>query len=409
MIMDDEQPDPAGVSFGAASDADNAADWRITLNEHISAIPAEDWDRCAGSTNPLQSHALLSAMEESGSAAADTGWMPRHLSLSDAAGHIHGVMPLYVKSHSYGEYVFDHAWANAWQRAGGQYYPKAQSAVPFSPVPGNRIMIDRNAPDLAFSALANGAMQATDAMGLSSLHITFLSGQEAEQLAKEDDRWISRHGLQFHWANEGFDNFEEFLALMASRKRKTIRRERRDIHDQGVRFHQLTGDQLKPHHWDSFYQFYLATIDKKWGGAYLTRAFFDQISQTMADKILLVMAEADGTMIAGALNFIGADTLYGRNWGCLEERPFLHFETCYYQAIDFAISRGLTSVEAGAQGLHKVQRGYAPALTYSSHYIPEGQFADAVRNFTRQESRQVQREAEELRGWSPYKKNQTAQ
>ena len=383
----------------------NKHDWQITLHERISEIDPEDWDRCAGSHNPLQSHALLTAMEDSGSASAEQGWMPRHLSLMDKAGHIHGVMPLYVKSHSYGEYVFDHSWANAWHRAGGDYYPKAQSAIPFSPVPGNRLMVDSDQPDLAFSALADGAIRATEAMGLSSLHITFLSQKETETLPTIDDRWIIRHGLQFHWQNNGFNSFDDFLDLMASRKRKTIRRERRDLAD--LKFHHLTGDDLKPAHWDRFYEFYLATIDKKWGGAYLTRAFFDQISTTMADKILLVMAEDQGEMIAGALNFIGQDTLYGRNWGCLMERPFLHFETCYYQAIDFAIERGLKTVEAGAQGLHKVQRGYAPVTTYSAHVMMHDDFAKAIREFTTREARSISREAEELRGWSPYRKDQT--
>ena len=375
--------------------------WQITLHESINEIAPEDWDRCAGGANPMQSHGLLKAMEDSGSAAADQGWMPRHLSLADAAGHIHGVMPFYVKSHSYGEYVFDHSWANAWHRAGGEYYPKGQSAIPFSPVPGQRLLIASPDPDLAFSALADGAIRATEAMGLSSLHITFLSRDETEKLTQLSDRWISRHGLQFHWHNQGFESFDDFLGLMASRKRKTIRRERREVSD--LTFHQLTGGDLKPEHWDQFYQFYLSTIDKKWGGAYLTRGFFEQISTTMADQILLVMAEDNGNMIAGALNFIGTDTLYGRNWGCLNERPFLHFETCYYQAIDFAIAQGLKTVEAGAQGLHKVQRGYEPALTYSAHVMMHDDFARAIREFTARESRAIAREAEELRGWSPYK------
>ena len=383
---------------------DHADQWQITLHESIDEITASDWNRCAGSANPMQSHALLKAMEDSGSAVADQGWMPRHLSLTDAAGHIHGVMPFYVKSHSYGEYVFDHSWANAWHRAGGNYYPKGQSAIPFSPVPGQRLLIDSPQPDLAFSALADGAIRATEAMGLSSLHITFLSSEETKQLTELSDRWIARHGLQFHWHNQGFDNFDDFLGLMASRKRKTMRRERRDVSD--LRFHHLTGDDLKPEHWNQFYQFYQATIDKKWGGAYLTRDFFDQIGATMADQILLVMAEDQGQMIAGALNFIGEDTLYGRNWGCLEERPFLHFETCYYQAIEFAIARGLKTVEAGAQGLHKVQRGYEPALTYSAHVMMHDDFARAIKEFTARESRAILREAEELRGWSPYRQTE---
>jgi predicted N-acyltransferase len=318
-------------------------------------------------------------------------------------------MPLYIKSHSYGEYVFDHAWANAWHRAGAQYYPKAQVAIPFSPVPGQRLMVDPALAgtamgDAAFAGLAAGAVKITDAMKLSSLHITFLTGNEADRLAEADPRWITRHGLQFHWQNRDFKSFDEFLELMVSRKRKTIRRERRDA-AAGLSFHRLTGDDIKPHHWDDFYRFYLATVDKKWGGAYLTRDFFEMIGASMADRILLVMAEAGGRMIAGALNFIGRDALYGRNWGCAEERPFLHFETCYYQAIDFAIERGIATVEAGAQGPHKVQRGYAPELTYSSHYIPNPGFAGAIGDFTRKETEQIRREAEELANWSPYRKD----
>jgi predicted N-acyltransferase len=263
-------------------------------------------------------------------------------------------------------------------------------------------MIDSSSPIEAFSALAHGAIKATHAMELSSLHITFLSAAEAQQLTAEDPAWINRHGLQFHWKNDGFADFDDFLEAMTARKRKSIKRERRELKD--IQFRHLTGDALKPQHWDRFYQFYLATIEKKWGGAYLTREFFDIISQTMAERILLLVAEEDGEMIASALNFIGSDTLYGRNWGCLEERPFLHFETCYYQAIDFAIERGLKTVEAGAQGLHKVQRGYQPVLTHSAHYSSDAEFAHVIADFTQRESQLIRHEAEELKSWSPYKK-----
>ena len=382
----------------------DAVSWTITLNESIHAIPAEDWDRCASGTNPLQCHALLAAMEDSGSATADTGWLARHLSLADQTGRIHGVMPLYIKSHSYGEYVFDHSWANAWHQAGGAYYPKAQSAIPFTPVPGQRLMVDSPFPAEAFAALAQGAMEAVEAMGLSSLHITFLSEAETRGLTSLNPAWIQRTGLQFHWHNQGYGGFDDFLASLSSRKRKTLRRERREIAMHGIRFHRLTGDDLKAEHWDAFYRFYLATIDRKWGGVYLTRDFFDQIGQNMADQVMLFLAEADGEMIAGALNFIGRDTLYGRNWGASADIPFLHFETCYYQAIELAIELGLARVEAGAQGLHKVQRGYLPALTYSAHYLKDDGFTRAVREFTARESRQIQREADELNGWSPYRK-----
>jgi len=392
MIMDQER---------SATSHPPAHEWQITLHESIDRIPAADWNRCAGTANPLQSHGFLKALEDSHSASAEQGWMPRHITLENQSGVIHGVMPLYVKSHSYGEYVFDHSWANAWERAGGQYYPKAQSAIPFTPVPGQRMMINSPQPDAAFAALAHGAIQATEAMGLSSLHVTFLSEDETQSLATLDDRWIIRHGLQFHWHNQGFQTFDDILDLMASRKRKTLRRERRELSD--LTFHQLTGTAITPQHWDQFYRFYLATIDKKWGGAYLSREFFDIIGSTMADQILLVMAEDNGHMIAGALNFIGENTLYGRNWGALVERPFLHFETCYYQAIDFAIACGLQTVEAGAQGLHKVQRGYEPVLTYSAHVMMHDDFSRAIAEFTARERRAISREAKELRGWSPYR------
>jgi predicted N-acyltransferase len=394
MIMDQERSDTSQPTN---------LDWQITLHERIDRIPADDWNRCAGGINPMQSHGFLKALEDSHSASAEQGWMPRHITLEDQTGHIHGVMPLYIKSHSYGEYVFDHSWANAWERAGGQYYPKAQSAIPFTPVPGQRLMVNSPEPDAAFAALANGAIQATEAMGLSSLHVTFLSKEESQALTALDEQWIIRHGLQFHWHNQGFNGFDDFLGLMSSRKRKTLHRERREVLD--LTFHQLTGAAITSKHWDDFYGFYLATIDKKWGGAYLTREFFDIIGSTMADQILLIMAEDNGQMIAGALNFIGQDTLYGRNWGCLNERPFLHFETCYYQAIDFAIAHGLKTVEAGAQGLHKVQRGYEPVLTYSAHVMMHDDFARAIAEFTARERRGISREMDELRGWSPYRQD----
>ena len=383
--------------------------WTVTLHQSINEISAEDWDRCAGQDNPLQSHDLLRAMEESGSAIAETGWIPRHLSLSRNDGRVAGVMPFYVKTHSYGEYVFDHAWANAWARAGGDYYPKGQSAIPFTPVPGQRLLTDPDAPLSAQLALAEGIIEAGAAMELSSLHITFLSESEANMLTASGRGWIKRRGMQFHWHNRQYRDFDDFLDTMASRKRKTMRRERRSLAEQGVTFRQLSGDDLSPADWDKFYAFYLATIEKKWGGAYLTREFFDTIHTTMADRILLIMAEQDGDTIAGALNFIGRDVLYGRNWGSRVDLPFLHFETCYYQAIDAAIERGLARVEAGAQGLHKVQRGYEPVDTWSSHYLYHDGFADAIRRYTAQEAAQIDREAEELRNWMPFRKQDKQQ
>jgi predicted N-acyltransferase len=390
-------------------DRTNAAtltDWTITVSESITAIDAAAWNRCAGIDNPLQSHALLAAMEDSGSAVMETGWTPQHLSLKDPTGRTAGVMPFYIKTHSYGEYVFDHAWANAWTRAGGHYYPKGQSAIPFTPVPGQRLMIAPDAPIEAQLTLAEGMIKAGAAMELSSLHITFLGSNEAELLEASGRGWINRRGMQFHWHNQDYSSFDDFLETMTSRKRKTIRRERRSLHDSGVTFRHLSGDSLTPETWDKFYDFYLSTVDKKWGGAYLNRGFFEAIHASMAEKVLLIMAEKDGETIAGALNFIGTDTLYGRNWGSRVELPFLHFETCYYQAIDAAIERGLKRVEAGAQGLHKVQRGYEPVTTWSSHYLYHEGFADAIRHYTAQESAQLDREIEELRGWMPYRKGE---
>ena len=385
--------------------------WSLEAHDGIHSIPVEDWNRCAGSANPLQSHAFLAAMEDSGSATAETGWMPRHLSLKDGNGRIHGVMPFYAKWHSYGEYVFDHSWANAWQQAGGEYYPKGLSAIPFTPVPGSRLMVDSPEPDAARAALAAGAVKAGAGMGLSSLHLNFLDESEADLLDSLDADWIRRKGSQYHWRNTGpdgagYDGFEGFLDALSSRKRKTMRRERRDIAEAGITIRRLTGGDIKDRHWDDFHRFYLATLEGKWGGAYLTRNFFDQIGSAMADRILLIMAERDGAMIAGALNFIGEDTLYGRNWGCVEEVPFLHFETCYYQAIEFAIENGLSRVEAGAQGLHKVQRGYEPVAIWSTHYLYHDGFAKAVSEFTESEARAVDREIEQLKPMMPYRRGE---
>ena len=317
-----------------------------------------------------------------------------------------------MKTHSYGEYVFDHSWADAWRRAGGQYYPKAQSGIPFTPVPGRRLLIDPklnlDEANQAARMLAEACISCVEQLGLSSAHITFLSSEEHDALTlspAHDDtrRWISRKGMQFHWHNKNYRHFDDFLERLASRKRKSIRRERRDIANAGVQLVQKRGDDLTTADWDQFYQFYLATIDRKWGGAYLTRDFFDQIHHTMRQHILLVMASHDGDQVAGAINFIGQDTLYGRNWGSVIDIPFLHFETCYYQAIDFAIAHGLARVEAGAQGLHKVQRGYEPVLTYSVHHINNDSFRDAVRDFTEREAKQIDRERQELLTWLPYK------
>lgn len=407
MVVMDDDLTPSNPALSDSANSPNQG-WTAEMVNSISAIPAKHWDRCAGSGEPLISHAFFTALEESGSANNSSGWAPRHLVLKDQTGKIVGVLPLYLKSHSYGEYVFDHAWADAWARAGGQYYPKAQIGIPFTPVPGRRLLVD---PDLdmvtkprAETALAEAALASASQLGLSSVHMTFLTKDEHDHLTTpQQSAWISREGMQFHWHNRGYDDFEDFLSTLSSRKRKAIKRERRDISDAGLSFDLLRGEDLKTHHWDAFYDFYLATIDRKWGGAYLTRGFFDHIHQTMREHILLVIANHEGKPVAGAINFVGKDTLYGRNWGSIVDIPFLHFETCYYQAISYAIANGLKKVEAGAQGLHKVQRGYEPVPTYSVHHMTDPGFHNAVKDFTVKEARHVARERQELIGWMPYK------
>lgn len=386
--------------------------WTAEMVESADDIGSGIWNRCAGDQNPLLSHAFFSALEASKSACSETGWIPRHLVLKNNDDQICAILPLYLKTHSYGEYVFDHGWAEAWGRAGGQYYPKAQSGIPFTPVPGQRLLIDPSLSDTQTSQakilLAEACLNCMDQLNLSSAHITFLSKDEHDALTAHPSKatsrhWISRQGMQFHWKNKDYQDFDNFLASMSSRKRKGIRRERRDIANAGVSLVQKQGNDLSAADWDRFYQFYLSTIDRKWGGAYLTRDFFDQIHQTMRQHILLVLASQDGQTVAGAINFIGKDTLYGRNWGSIVDIPFLHFETCYYQAIDFAIANSLARVEAGAQGLHKVQRGYEPVLTYSVHHMNNDKFHDAVADFTVKEARHIERERQELLTWLPYK------
>ena len=362
-------------------------------------MPAEEWNALCPDANPFLKHQFLAALEQSGSVGSDTGWEVYHLLLRDTDGRLIGAMPNYVKTHSYGEYVFDHSWAHGFERAGGRYYPKMLGAVPFTPVPGPRLLT--NGDESAKAALIHALSEMTDKLGLSSAHVNFISVDDRS--AFEQAGWQLRSGVQFHWHNDNYGSFDDFLAAFSSRKRKNIRKERRSLDDYGVRFHQLTGDDITASHWDKFYQFYLATIDKKWGGAYLTRGFFEFIGQKMAQSILLVLAEYDGDYIAGALNLMSDDCLFGRNWGAVTDIPNLHFETCYYQAIDFAITNGLSRVEAGAQGIHKVQRGYLPSLTSSAHYISHDGFSDAVARFLRMENEAVLAEAKEIATFSPFR------
>ncbi len=381
---------------------DGADRLALRVVDSLAKVPAAAWDACAG-PHPFVSYAFLQALEESGSAVAKTGWMPQHLLLEDGAGQLIGAAPLYVKSHSNGEYVFDHGWADAYERAGGRYYPKLQVAVPFTPVPGPRLLVRPDAGAEAKRLLIAGLIEVAKRSKVSSLHVTFPVAADCDALVEAG--FLRRIGRQFHWENCGYRSFDDFLAALSSRKRKQIRRERRDA-NAAVSIELLSGDALKTHHWDAFFRFYTSTSDRKWGSPYLTRAFFDLLGQRMADKVLLVMAKHDGRYVASALNLIGPDTLYGRNWGCIGDWPFLHFEACYYRAIEFAIDHGLKRVEAGAQGPHKIQRGYLPQPTYSAHWIRDAGFRRAVEDFLRREAVAVEHEMAELEeGLSPFRRD----
>jgi predicted N-acyltransferase len=372
----------------------------LEIADAISTVSAVAWNQLAGTGNPFVSHAFLAALEDGGAVGGESGWTPMHLLLRGADGALVGAMPLYLKTHSYGEYVFDHGWANAFERAGGSYYPKLLSAVPFTPATGPRLLVRDSRPELR-QALARGLAALVRQNGLSSAHINFLEAEDAAALGAAG--WLVRHGIQFHWHNRNYKDFDGFLASLSSRKRKSIRKERAAVANAGVRMLQVTGAAITERHIDDFYRFYLSTIDRKWGGAYLTRAVFAQLRQTMADRMLLVMAELDGHIIGGALNFIGEDALYGRNWGADTDIPYLHFEACYYQAIDYAIRHGLARVEAGAQGFHKVQRGYMPVTTYSVHHIEHEGLRDAVARFLASETRSLAHETALIAKDGPFK------
>ncbi|MEQ9125293.1 MAG: GNAT family N-acetyltransferase [Alphaproteobacteria bacterium] len=378
----------------------------VRVLERIADVSRSEWDACAGGDNPFLLHDFLDALEQSGSVSADEGWLPRHLAAYDDAGRLAAAMPLYLKGHSQGEYVFDHSWAHAWERAGGRYYPKLLSAVPFTPVTGRRMLVrDADARPLYEAALAEAMLKLVENSGVSSLHVNFLTAVESERLAGFG--FLQRSGQQYHWRNEGYSTFQDFLDALSSRKRKNIRKERQAVVDQGVVMRVLTGADLKTEHWDAFYRFYRNTTDRKWGWDYLKRPFFSLLHERMADRVALVMAEHDGEWVAGALNLIGGDTLYGRNWGCTAQFKNLHFEACYYQAIDFAIERGLARVEAGAQGQHKIQRGYLPVETSSAHFIPDPSFRRAVADFLEREREAVGEEIAFLAdNLSPFRKSE---
>jgi predicted N-acyltransferase len=398
----------------------------------VSQIPADEWDACAnppgvpGSLNgphsgascsftgdscsdstigynPFVSHAFFAALEASGSACARTGWAPRHL-IARLDGAIAGIVPCYLKSHSQGEYVFDRGWADAYERAGGSYYPKLQASVPFTPATGPRLLIRCGVDaELIGEVLAKGLVALCDATKASSVHVTFAREREWKLLAETE--FLQRTDQQFHWHNDGYPSFEDFLGSLNSRHRKAIRRERREAVASGITIHALTGSQITEEAWDAFFAFYMETGSRKWGRPYLTRAFFSLVGETMANDVLLVMARRNGRWIAGAINFIGSDALYGRNWGAIEHHPFLHFEVCYYQAIDFAIERGLKRVEAGAQGEHKIARGYLPQTTYSAHYIVDPALRRAVQDYLGRERRYVADAVRELTDAGPFRKD----
>ncbi len=369
------------------------------LADGVAAIPADHWAACAGSGNPFVAHGFLAALEESGSVGGRSGWQPIPIVVDGADGTPVGIAPAYAKSHSQGEYVFDHAWADAWQRAGGAYYPKLQVAAPFSPVPGPRLLL-RDAA--AAPALIAAIEAVTDQHNLSSAHATFVSPDQLPLF--EAAGWLLREGTQFHWANDGYTCFDDFLAALASRKRKAIRKERAAAVE-GLTIRHLTGKDIEAHHWDAFWQFYQDTGSRKWGQPYLKRGFFPLLGEAMGDRVLLILAERDGVPIAGALNLIGDDTLYGRYWGCTEDVPFLHFELCYYQAIDAAIARGLKTVEAGAQGEHKLARGYVPVPTWSAHYIPDAGFRRAIADFLVRERASVEADQDYLGELTPFRRS----
>ena len=379
----------------------------VRVEQAIDAVDPAHWDACANPPtrpyNPFISHDFLKAMEDSGSVSADTGWLPQHLVMESEAGAVLGCMPCYLKSHSQGEYVFDYGWATAFESAGGDYYPKLQCSVPFTPATGRRLLVrdddDRQENE---TLLAYAAVQLTKRLEASSLHITFLTEGEWEHLGELG--LLRRTDQQFHWLNRDYGSFDDYLAALASRKRKAIKRERRAAFSNGVTIELVTGDDIGEEHWDAFFAFYMDTGSRKWGSPYLNREFFTLVTETMRDRILLIMCKRDGHYVAGALNFIGGDTLYGRYWGCIEDHPFLHFEVCYYQAIDFAIGHGLKWVEAGAQGEHKLSRGYLPVTTYSAHFIASRGLSQAVEDYLEREREAVALESRILHEHSPFKR-----
>jgi predicted N-acyltransferase len=375
----------------------------------IADVAPAAWDACANPEqvpfNPFLSHAFLRCLEDAGSVGGRSGWTPRHLVLKDEHGEIAGCAPCYIKTHSKGEYVFDHAWADAYLRAGGDYYPKLQIAVPFTPVPGRRLLTRPGPAREANEAmLAAAAAEVVKRGGLSGVHITFLTQEEWARLGARG--YLQRTGQQFHWSNQGYATFEDFLGSLASRKRKGVRKEREQARADGLDIEWISGKDISEAHWDAFFAFYMETGSRKWGRPYLNRAFFSLLGDAMSERCLLIMVRRGGRYVAGALNMIGGDCLYGRYWGAIEHHPCLHFEVCYYQAIDYAIQHGIARVEAGAQGEHKIARGYMPVHTYSAHFIADPALRRAIADFLRRERAYVAAESEELAKFAPFRKDE---
>ena len=384
---------------------------QIELLPGLGSIAASDWDACAcpesvdggRPRDPFTTYRFLRALEESGSVGAGTGWQPQPL-VARVEGEIIAVAPMYAKSHSQGEYIFDHNWAHAYERAGGRYYPKLQIAVPFTPATGRRFLTRPGFEEVGFQALVQGAVQLAERNGISTIHATFCTQAEAER--GTDMGLMHRTSQQYHWLNHGYADFDAFLASLNSRKRKNIRKERREAQGFGGEIVTLSGTDLRPEHWDAFWEFYQDTGSRKWGMPYLTRAFFDLVQERMRDDVMLVLAERDGRHVAGALNFVWRETIYGRYWGCVEHHPCLHFELCYYQAIDYAIAHGLSRVEAGAQGDHKLARGYLPTPCHSLHWVGDPGFARAIAQYLESERSAVEEEFEILTSYGPFRKIQ---
>ncbi|OCJ03782.1 hypothetical protein A6U87_17780 [Rhizobium sp. AC44/96] len=391
-------------------------DLSIRIERSFADISPESWSRLSGASktskaiayNPFISHAFLSSLEESGSATAQTGWLGHHMLLETDSGQLVGALPGYLKNHSQGEYVFDHGWADAFERAGGRYYPKLQCSIPFTPATGPRLLVAEGLDRRPIQdAMAESLKEVVRRLGVSTAHVTFLPEDEVSIF--ERDGYLHRTDQQFHFINDGYANHEEFLETLASRKRKALRRERRAALENGISIDWLTGQDLTERIWDQFFAFYMDTGSRKWGRPYLTRKFYSLIGERMPEDILLIMARHNGRYVAGAINFIGGDTLYGRHWGCIEDHPFLHFEVCYHQAIDFALAKGLKRVEAGAQGEHKLARGYLPVTTHSAHYVAHAGLRRAIADYLERERDDVEHMNDILTEHSPFRKGERLQ